>query len=86
MWQQFGPSATGMGWDSCLLGLALYLDGGQDGVTPEEAAAWVQTDEGKSFMRLSADAWETADIAAGADPTAAAAAATNTYKMYIGQE
>jgi uncharacterized protein YndB with AHSA1/START domain len=84
MWQQFGPSATGMGWDSGLLGLALHLGGAQDGPTPEQAAAWVQTDEGKSFMRLSADAWARADVASGADPAAAATAATTTYAMYIG--
>ena len=34
-------SATGIGWDSILLGLALYAGGAQDGVSPEEAAAWM---------------------------------------------
>lgn len=85
MWQQFGPSATGMGWDSGLLGLALYVAGAKDGVSPEEAAEWVMTDEGKRFMRLSADRWAAAHIADGYDPDAARAAADATYAMYTGQ-
>ncbi|HEV7743074.1 MAG TPA: SRPBCC domain-containing protein [Pseudolysinimonas sp.] len=82
MWQQFGPSATGMGWDSMLLGLALYVGGAQDGVSPAEAAAWVQSDEGKQFMRLSADAWRDAHIADGADPDQAQTASDATYALY----
>jgi uncharacterized protein YndB with AHSA1/START domain len=85
MWQQFGPAATGMGWDSGLLGLALYVENATDGISPEEAAAWVMTDEGKEFMRLAADAWADAHIADGADPDAAKAAAHTTYLMYTGQ-
>jgi uncharacterized protein YndB with AHSA1/START domain len=85
MWQQFGPAATGMGWDSGLLGLALYVENASDGISPEEAAAWVMTDEGKQFMRLAADAWAQAHIADGGEPEAAMAAATTTYLMYTGQ-
>lgn len=85
MWQQFGPAATGMGWDSGLLGLALYIEGAQDGISPEDAAAWVMTDEGKSFMRLAADAWAQAHITLGGDPDAAKAAADATYALYTGQ-
>lgn len=84
MWDQFGPSGTGMGWDSALLGLALHL-AGDGSITPEEAAAWVQTDEGRAFMRASADAWRDAHIADGADPAAAQNAADATYGMYTGQ-
>jgi hypothetical protein len=74
-----------MGWDSGLLGLALHFSGGEDGISPEEAAAWVATPEGKSFMRGSADAWAAAHIAAGGDPETARAAATTTYGMYVGE-
>ncbi len=84
MWDQFGPSGTGMGWDSGLLGLALHLTGGDDGVSPEEAAAWVQTDEGRAFMRASADAWRDAHVADGGDPEVAQRAADTTYGMYTG--
>jgi hypothetical protein len=74
-----------MGWDSGMLGLALHFSGGEDGISPEEAAAWVATDEGKAFMRGSADAWAAAHEADGADPAVAKAAAETTYGMYIGE-
>lgn len=82
-WEQFGPSATGMGWDSVLLGLALYVGG--EGMSPEEGQVWLATDEGKAFLRGSADAWAREHIAGGADPDAANAAATTTYRLYAGE-
>jgi len=85
VWEQFGPSATGMGWDSGLLGLSQYFADGQDGITPEKAAEWVMSAEGKAFMRGSADAWAVAHIAAGADESVARAAADTTYGMYTGE-
>jgi len=81
VWDRFGPAATGMGWDSGLLGLALHL-AGDASVTPETAQAWVQSDEGARFMRHSADAWAAVHVASGADPGAARAAADATYAMY----
>ncbi len=84
-WEQFGPSATGMGWDSGLLGLASYFGGGEDGISPEDAAAWVATDEGHAFMRGSADRWAAQHISDGADAAVAQAAATTTYGMYVGE-
>ena len=84
-WEQFGPSATGIGWDQGLLGLALHFAGGPGGIAPEEAAAWVMTDEGTSFMRRSADAWAAAQQLDGAAPEAAMAAADRTYGMYTGE-
>ena len=47
--------------------------------------AWQVSDEGKRFMRGLADAWAVAHQADGADPDAAAAAATATYLMYVGE-
>lgn len=85
MWDQFGPSATGLGWDSALLGLALHFAGGEDGISPEQAAAWQVSDEGKAFMRASADAWAAAHIADGANADAANRSATATYSMYVGE-
>lgn len=84
-WDQFGPSATGLGWDSGLLGLASYFGGGDGGISPEEGQAWLATDEGKSFLRGSADAWAREHIADGAAPEVANAAATTTYRMYTGE-
>lgn len=84
-WEQFGPSATGLGWDSGLLGLASYVGGGDGGITPEEGQAWLATDEGKSFLRGSADAWAAAHMADGASAEFATAAATTTYNLYTGE-
>jgi uncharacterized protein YndB with AHSA1/START domain len=85
MWEQFGPSGTGIGWDSGFLGLALHLGGATDGPTPEEGMAWMMSDEGKQFSRGSADAWAAAQVEDGADPVVAARAAEETYLMYTGQ-
>jgi uncharacterized protein YndB with AHSA1/START domain len=84
MWDQFGPSATGIGWDQGLLGLALYLHDVPDRVTPEEGAAWSLSPEGREFIRLSADAWARAHMADGGDESVARAAADATYAMYTG--
>ena len=83
-WEMYGPGATGVGWDMGLLGLALHLTSGER-IAPEDAEAWQVSDEGKRFSRAAADGWAKAQIADGADPDAAAAAATNTYLFYTGQ-
>lgn len=85
MWDQFGPSATGIGWDQGLLGLALHFSGGDDGIAPEEAAAWSASDEGRSFMRRSADAWAAAHERDGVAAEVAKGAADRTYAAYTGE-
>ncbi|MCA0294629.1 MAG: SRPBCC domain-containing protein [Actinobacteria bacterium] len=82
LWRQFGPSATGIGWDSILLGLALFVGGARDGVAPAEAAAWMAGPEGRRFSQGSADAWAAAHVADGADADAAAMAAAATVALY----
>lgn len=84
-WEQFGPGATGVGWDGGLLGLALHL-AGDASLPPSEAAAWAVTDEGKAFYRAAADAWAAAHAASGeVDAAAAAHAADATYGFYTGE-
>jgi uncharacterized protein YndB with AHSA1/START domain len=82
MWQQFGPAATGIGWDSTLLGLAMHLTTGE--VRPDNSEEWLASDEGVRFMRASADRWADAHIASGADATTARAAADTTFAAYTG--
>jgi len=84
MWEQMGPSPTGIGWDGALLGLALHFTTRE--IRPDNSEEWLQTDEGRAFMRLSADRWAEADVAAGADPATASAAADLVYGMYTGAE
>ncbi len=67
-WDEYGPGATGVGWEMGLLGLALHL----------------AAPEGKAFMTDSSEAWGHAAVAAGADPDAAQAAAKRTTAFYTG--
>ncbi|SHN75211.1 SRPBCC family protein [Cryptosporangium aurantiacum] len=87
LWEQFGPGATGVGWDSGLWGLANYLadPASSPAADQEAAAAWAASPDGKEFMRLSSDAWAEQAIAAGDDPEAARAAADRTYAAYTGE-
>lgn len=85
MWETFGPGATGVGWDGGLLGLSLHLGALDGAISPEEAAAWAVTDEGKSFYRAAADSWGAAHVAAGADADTAGRAADATYGFYTGE-
>ncbi|MEY8040623.1 SRPBCC family protein [Saccharopolyspora cebuensis] len=79
-WAEFGPGAAGVGWDIGLLNLGLHLAGAQ--IQPEEE--WAATEPGLRFMRLSSARWGEADIAAGAGPEQARAAAERTAAFYTG--
>ncbi len=81
---QFGPGAVGIGWDMGLWGLANHLSDPDTVMNPESAAAWMVSDEGRRFMKMSSDAWADADIAYGTDPAKARALADNTYAAYTG--
>lgn len=80
-WAQFGPGATGVGWDLGLMGLKLHLSSGQS-VDPQQSAAWLATDDGRQFVSLSSQRWCDVSIAAGTDPVAAQAAAQRTTEFY----
>lgn len=84
-WEMFGPGATGVGWDGGLLGLAQHLGAIEGSITPEEAAAWAVTDEGKAFYRAASTAWGEAHRASGADAETAARAADACYAFYTGE-
>jgi hypothetical protein len=49
LWDEYGPGAVGVGWDQALLGLANHLAAGA-AVNPEEAVAWLGTDQGRDFV------------------------------------
>lgn len=83
LWEQFGPGATGVGWDMALMGLALHLATGE-AVDPEQSAAWMASDEGRQFVARSSTKWSEASIAAGTDPDGAHAAAGRTTAFYTG--
>lgn len=80
-WQKFGAGAVGVGWDLSFLGLAFHVDGTMD---RDAAMAWTESDEGKVFMRASAEAWANAQIAAGEDTETARGMARRTASFYTG--
>ena len=82
-WMQFGPGATGVGWDLALSGLAIHLTSGMS-VDPQAVAAWNVSEEGKRFMSLSSQRWCDASVAAGTEAAQAQAAADRTKAFYTG--
>lgn len=82
-WTKYGPGAAGLGWDLGLMGLDRHVATG-GAMIFDEGMAWMMSDEGKAFMRESADAWRLADIAGGETPEVAKAAADQTIAAYTG--
>jgi uncharacterized protein YndB with AHSA1/START domain len=82
-WAQYGPGAVGVGWDLTLYGLDLYLNGG-GAVDRSKAQAWMASEEGKAFMRRSAEAWAEAHILGGEDPEVANEMSRQTATFYTG--
>ena len=82
-WDEFGPGAVGVGWDTALLGLGQYLATGI-AVDPREGMAWLGSENGREFVRHSSDDWCRASIDAGTDAAAARAAAARTTAAYTG--
>lgn len=80
-WDQFGPGAVGMGWDMGLTGLYLHTTTGES-VDAEAAMAWFMSPEGMAFLTASSEAWRDADVAGGADPEVATAAAQRCLKAF----
>ena len=85
LWDQYGPGATGIGWDLGLLGLALYLS--DDSTAPaKEMVGWEASPEGQVFVTSASDAWAEASIVAGTDADAAHASAKKVTAFYTGAE
>lgn len=84
-WDQFGAGAVGIGWELGLFGLVRHLQNPSAARPPEGDPAWMATEEAKSFMRASGDAWGQAEIAGGADRETAFKRAEATKKFYCGE-
>ena len=80
---QYGPGATGVGWEMGLLGLALHL--AQPDAPKMDESAFSASPEGKAFVTGSSEAWGRASIAAGTDPAEANEAAGRTTAFYTGE-
>jgi uncharacterized protein YndB with AHSA1/START domain len=83
-WEQFGPGGVGMGYDGALVGLTIHLSTGE-AVDPSTGQEWTASEDGRRFMKLSGEAWYNANVAAGADPTWAKAAADRCLAAYLGE-
>lgn len=84
LWAQFGPSATGIGWDLALHGLDLHIVSGQS-ADQASVAEWMASPEGIEFMTVAGRAWSLADAATGAPAGDADARARRTLAMYTDQ-
>jgi uncharacterized protein YndB with AHSA1/START domain len=81
-WAEFGPGATGVGWDMALTGLALHLSSGGKPVDPQETMAMMMSPEGIRFITTSSEAWREANVAGGAPEDEARAAADKVTAAY----
>lgn len=83
-WEQFGPGATGIGWDLAMLGLAHHLSTDGAPIDPQADAAWTASTEGREFIRACADAWITAHVESGEATDTAQAMADRSVAAYTG--
>lgn len=84
-WAEYGPGATGVGWDLALLGLGLYLEGDGDAIDRQESDAWLASEDGKAFVRESAESWGRVHAVGGEEPEVAQAMAARTARFYTGE-
>lgn len=80
-WDQYGPGATGLGWDLALVALGHHLDTGE-GFEPGDEEALSGSPEGAEFLRLAAAGWAEAAIADGDDVSSARAAAERSAAFF----
>ena len=82
-WSEYGPGATGIGWELGLLSLDFHI--AQPAAPKPDEAAFAASPDGKAIIAGSSEGWSQAAIAAGADPDAAHAAARRTTVFYTGE-
>lgn len=83
-WDEYGPGATGVGWDLAFMGLGKHLATGAT-ITGEAAQGWESTPEGLGFITESSRLWAQASVAHGTPAEAAEAARDRTTAFYTGQ-
>lgn len=96
-WDEYGPGATGIGWDLSMHGLDHHLqllDGTGLGATQGLPATldtvagqeWLESQDGLRFIAVSSLAWADASIAAGTDPRSAHPAEARVRAAYTGSQ
>jgi len=81
-WKEYGPSATGIGWELSLLGLELHVT--QPTEPKPDETAFAASPDGKAIITGSGEAWAQIVIKGGEDPEASVAAARRTIAFYTG--
>lgn len=84
-WTQYGPGATGIGWDLGLIGLDLHITTGQPN-NADEFMAWMMGPQGKEFSIGSSTAWGQAAIKGGTPEETALKAVANSTAFFTGAE
>jgi uncharacterized protein YndB with AHSA1/START domain len=84
-WDQYGPGATGVGWELAMLGMDTHVSG-DDASTTEAGEAWAESAAGKVTLHVWAKAWGEAHTKAGADRQIAMETAKRTAAFYTGEE
>lgn len=83
-WAQYGPGATGVGWDLAFLGLDVHF--AIDGQPSRKAGeAWAETESGKRALRAWAESWGEAHVRAGEPARRAKDMAQRTAEFYTGE-
>lgn len=83
-WDEYGPGATGVGWDLAFMGLAKHLATGAS-ITGDHAQGWETTPEGLAFITECSRQWAEANVRFGTPREAAEAARDRTTAFYTGQ-
>lgn len=81
-WVQFGPGATGVGWEWSFMELSRQIT--EAGATRFDEEAFATTTQGKAFVMGSSQLWGQAAIADGADAALATTAARRTAAFFLG--
>jgi uncharacterized protein YndB with AHSA1/START domain len=82
-WTDYGPGATGVGWELGLVGLENHvIDPNAPKIDEEQFSS---SSEGKAFVAQSSEDWGQASIAAGTEAVEALEAAKRTTAFYTGE-
>lgn len=84
-WEEYGPGATGVGWELAMLGLDRHVQTNGQSVI-EAGQAWAEGEVGKSRLGFWAEAWGRAHAEDGTPMKIAMESAARTADFYTGEE
>jgi uncharacterized protein YndB with AHSA1/START domain len=84
-WAQYGPGATGLGWDLGLIALDWHTGDGAE-LGPDREAAFAASPEGAAFLEAAGTDWADAAVADGDDHDVAIEAAQRSVAFYVPSE